>query len=303
MEFSLFAPTANYTRVVCVVPDPYSHLMTTQITDQPNDQNAETTRLTSLSPSRAGDFKTCPQLFKFRAIDKIPTPPNVYQARGTTVHLALERLFELPADERTPERLYDLFRTSWQELKPGEFADLFADEATERAWGIESLEILSRYFALEDPTHLEPLAREMDMTETIGHMKIRGILDRMEEGPDGLVITDYKTGKAPPERYAISAFFALKIYALLIRIREGVTPAALKLMYLGGDKGPTIYEIAVNDTQLDAMERHLDALWATIDRAIERESFPPRPGPLCNWCSYQDICPAFADDVEGSTID
>ena len=80
-------------------------------------------------------------------------------------------------------------------------------------------------------------------------------------------------------------------------------PVALKLMYLGGDKGPTIYEIAVNDTQLDAMERHLDALWATIDRAIERESFPPRPGPLCNWCSYQDICPAFADDVEGSTID
>lgn len=135
------------------------------------------------------------------------------------------------------------------------------------------------------------------MTETIGHMTIRGILDRMEEGPDGLIITDYKTGKAPPERYAISAFFALKIYALLIRIREGVTPAALKLMYLGGDKGPTVYEIPVNDAQLDAMERHLEALWSAIERAIERETFPPRPGPLCNWCSYRDICPAFADDV------
>lgn len=271
--------------------------MTTQIADQPAEHQEEQVGLRSLSPSRAGDFKTCPQLFKFRAIDKIPTPPTVYQARGTTAHLALERLFALPADERTPERLYDLFRTSWEELKPGEFADLFSDEAEERAWGIESLEILARYFALEDPARLEPRAREMDMTETIGHMTIRGILDRMEEGPDGLIITDYKTGKAPPERYAISAFFALKIYALLIRIREGVTPAALKLMYLGGDKGPTVYEIPVNDAQLDAMERHLEALWSAIERAIERETFPPRPGPLCNWCSYRDICPAFADDV------
>jgi putative RecB family exonuclease len=275
--------------------------MTTQIADQPAEHQEEQVGLRSLSPSRAGDFKTCPQLFKFRAIDKIPTPPTVYQARGTTAHLALERLFALPADERTPERLYDLFRTSWEELKPGEFADLFSDEAAERAWGIESLEILARYFALEDPARVEPRAREMDMTETIGHMTIRGILDRMEEGPDGLIITDYKTGKAPPERYAISAFFALKIYALLIRIREGVTPVALKLMYLGGDKGPTVYEISVNDAQLDAMERHLEALWSAIERAIERETFPPRPGPLCNWCSYRDICPAFADDVADAT--
>ena len=275
--------------------------MTTQIADQPAEHQEEQVGLRSLSPSRAGDFKTCPQLFKFRAIDKIPTPPTVYQARGTTAHLALERLFALPADERTPERLYDLFRTSWVELKPGEFADLFSDEAEERAWGIESLEILARYFALEDPARLEPRAREMDMTETIGHMTIRGILDRMEEGPDGLIITDYKTGKAPPERYAISAFFALKIYALLIRIREGVTPVSLKLMYLGGDKGPTVYEIPVNDAQLDAMERHLEALWSAIERAIERETFPPRPGPLCNWCSYRDICPAFADDVAEAT--
>ena len=275
--------------------------MTTQIADQPAEHQEEQVGLRSLSPSRAGDFKTCPQLFKFRAIDKIPTPPTVYQARGTTAHLALERLFALPADERTPERLYDLFRTSWEELKPGEFADLFSDEAEERAWGIESLEILARYFALEDPARLEPRAREMDMTETIGHMTIRGILDRMEEGPDGLIITDYKTGKAPPERYAISAFFALKIYALLIRIREGVTPVGLKLMYLGGDKGPTVYEISVNDAQLDAMERHLEALWSVIERAIEREKFPPRPGPLCNWCSYRDICPAFADDVADAT--
>ena len=99
----------------------------------------------------------------------------------------------------------------------------------ERAWGIESLGILSNYFGVEDPATFEPLDRELDMTHALGSITIRGILDRIEERPEGLVITDYKTGKAPPERYALPAFFALKIYALLIRERLGRTPVALRL--------------------------------------------------------------------------
>jgi putative RecB family exonuclease len=248
-------------------------------------------QLTSLSPSRASDFKRCPQLFKFSSIDRIETPPNVYQARGTTAHLALERLFDLPANDRTAEQLYDLFREAWQELKPIEYPELFQDESEERQWGIESLEILSNYLKVEDPTAFEPLATELDMTQEVGSMTIRGILDRMEETPDGLVITDYKTGKAPPQRYALPAFFALKIYAMLIRIREGRTPDFLRLIYLNG---PTVYEIPVNDQQLDAVGRQLTALWTAIERAIENDRFPTRTGPLCDYCSYREICPAFA---------
>jgi len=52
----------------------------------------------------------------------------------------------------------------------------------------------------------------------------------------------------------------------------------------------------VNDAQLDAMERQLEALWAAIERAIETDDFPTRTGVLCDWCAYQDICPAFAND-------
>jgi putative RecB family exonuclease len=248
-------------------------------------------RLETLSPSRAGDFKVCPQLFKFKAIDKIEVPPTVYQARGTTAHLALQRLFDDPAGERTPERLYDLFRQAWVELKTIEFPDLFDTIDEERAWGIESLDILANYFAVEDPADFDPLDRELDMLEEIGDLTIRGILDRMEERHDGIVITDYKTGKAPPERYALPAFFALKIYALLIRNRMGRTPVALRLMYLNG---PTVYEIPVNDHQLDAMERQLAALWTAIERAMATDTFPARRNSLCGWCSFQDRCPAFA---------
>jgi putative RecB family exonuclease len=251
--------------------------------------------LETLSPSRASDFKVCPQLFKFKAIDKIEVPPTVYQARGTTAHLALQWLFDLEASHRTPETLYELFRKAWAELRTEEYPNLFEDTEQERAWGIESLEVLANYFRIEDPTQLEPVDRELDMTEDLGEITIRGILDRMEEETDGLVITDYKTGKAPPERYSIPAFFALKIYALLIRNRTGRTPVRLKLMYLNG---PTVYQIPVNDAQLDATKRQLEALWSAINRAIVRNEFPTRPGRLCDWCQYRDRCPAFADEPD-----
>lgn len=246
--------------------------------------------LRTLSPSRAGDFKVCPQLFKFKAIDKIEVPPTVYQARGTTAHLALQRLFDLPAEQRIPNKLYELFRTAWAELRAAEYPELFANIAEERAWGIESLELLANYFLIEDPSSFEPLDRELDMTEHLGEITIRGILDRMEQDDDGIVITDYKTGKAPPERYVIPAFFALKVYASLIRKRTGSTPSRLRLMYLNG---PTVYEVPVTDGQLDATERTLHALWSTINRAIDHDDFPTRVGRLCDWCQFRDRCPAF----------
>jgi len=268
-----------------------------------NDPAVEAPVLATLSPSRASDFKTCPQLYKFKAIDRIPTAPNIYQARGTTVHLALERLFEEPTQDRTPERLYDHFRQAWSELKPAEYPDLFDSVDDEREWGVESLNMLATYFSIKDPTSFDPKALEMDLLVDVDHMRIRGILDRMEEvteiGPDGaerraLVITDYKTGKAPGERYAQKAFFALKIYALLIRISMGVTPTRIRLLYLNG---PTEYTMEITDGQLDAMTKQLAALWGAIERAITTDTWPAKTSALCNWCDFKDtICPAWEDE-------
>ncbi|WP_433825328.1 RecB family exonuclease [Actinoplanes sp. CA-015351] len=70
----------------------------------------------SLSPSRAADFKTCPLLFRFRTIDKLPELPTADQIRGTLVHAVLERLFDLPATARTPEAAAALVAPEWQKL-------------------------------------------------------------------------------------------------------------------------------------------------------------------------------------------
>jgi putative RecB family exonuclease len=46
------------------------------------------------------------------------------------------------------------------------------------------------------------------------------------------------------------------------------------------------------------MEKQVRALWVAIQRAEERESYPPRQSRLCDWCSFQEICPAFGGTGE-----
>src|SRR5215207_10653248 len=81
----------------------------------------------SLSPSRAADVKTCPLLYRFRSIDKIPQRPTRDKMRGTLVHAVLDRLFDLPAADRTYEAAAALVEPEWRRLvdEEPELAELF----------------------------------------------------------------------------------------------------------------------------------------------------------------------------------
>ncbi len=120
--------------------------------------------LGSLSPSRAGDFLTCPLRYRFRTIDRLPEPSSPDAVRGTVVHKVLEELFDLPAAARTPGRAAELLQPAWEtvlELEP-EVAEMFGPEGPEiGAWLASCREALERYFTLEDPTRLEPAEREL----------------------------------------------------------------------------------------------------------------------------------------------
>ena len=98
----------------------------------PAEPPPEVPRRPALSPSRANDFKQCPLLYRFRAIDRLPEVPGPAQARGTLVHAVLERLFLLPAEQRTPQAARALVAPAWAQLcadDPRLAAALFGGEA------------------------------------------------------------------------------------------------------------------------------------------------------------------------------
>ena len=248
----------------------------------------------SLSPSRAGDFMTCPLLFRLRTIDRLPSVPSPAATRGTVVHAVLERLYDLPALERTLEAAAALVRPEWERLlaTEPEVGALFADEAELTTWLGTSRNLLAGYFSLEDPTRLEPAAREQLVQVVLpGGLRLRGIVDRLDVAPSGdLRVVDYKTGRAPGEMFEAKALFQMKFYALVLWRTRGVVPRLLQLLYLGDRE---VLRYSPDEADLLAVERKLLALWAAIDRATELRDFPPRPSRLCDWCDHKALCPSF----------
>jgi putative RecB family exonuclease len=248
----------------------------------------------SLSPSRAADFLTCPLLYRFRVVDRLPEPPSPAAARGTLVHAVLERLFDEPAPARTPAAARGLVLPQWERLAAAEpeLASLFTSDEERAVWLDEASVMLDRYFTLEDPTRLEPAHREMSVQTVLeSGLTLRGYIDRLDVARTGEVrVVDYKTGTAPREEYEARALFQMKFYALVVWRTSGTIPRQLQLIYLGNGE---IMRCTPDEAELLATERKINALWQAIERARATGDWRPRQSRLCDWCAHQALCPVF----------
>jgi putative RecB family exonuclease len=253
-------------------------------------------RRPALSPSRAGDFKQCPLLYRLRAIDRLPEKPSRAQVRGTVVHAVLERLYQLPAQRRLPDEARALIGPVWAELsaETPELAELFAgvDDPELAEWLESAGTLLDTYFTLEDPSRLEPAACEQLVeAELESGLLLRGYLDRLDVAATGQVrVVDYKTGAAPRQIAEARAMFQMKFYALAVLLTRGVVPSQLRLMYLADGESLTYHP---DEAELHRFARTLEAIWTAILKAGRTGDFRPNPSRLCDWCSHQAICPAF----------
>jgi len=249
----------------------------------------------ALSPSRASDFMTCPLLFRFRVIDKLPERKSAAATRGTLVHAVLERLFDLPTGERTPTSAADLLSPQWERMVADdpELKELAEEAGGDEAWLAGAVNLLERYFRLEDPNRLEPAERELFVHTRIGDgLLLRGFVDRLDVAPDGaLRVVDYKTGRAPGPAYEGKALFQMKFYALVLWKTRGVIPRRLQLIYLGGESQIVTYD--PDERDLRATERKVAALWTAIRAAAERGEWRANPSRLCDWCDHKALCPAY----------
>ena len=144
-------------------------------------------RRPALSPSRASDFKQCPLLYRFRAIDRLPEPSSTAQLRGSVVHAALEQLYALPAAERGPETALSLVTPAWEQVvaeRPSVADDI--DPALQTELLEQARILLSGYYRLEDPTRFDPQSCEQRVeVELSDGTLLRGFVDRIDVAPTG----------------------------------------------------------------------------------------------------------------------
>jgi putative RecB family exonuclease len=249
----------------------------------------------ALSPSRTADFKQCPLLYRFRVIDRLTAPPSPAAARGTLVHAVLEALFDLPASERTVERALALVEPAWRalvEAEPELGTLVRADGATlDEQWFADAGVLLERYFQLEDPSRLQPAARELYVETEVDGLTLRGYIDRLDVAADGrLRVVDYKTGRSPGERFEARPLFQMKFYALVLWRLSGTVPDVLRLVYLGDGR---LLSYVPDEADLRAVERNVKAVWEAIERAAATGDWRPRTSALCSWCDFRALCPEY----------
>ncbi len=251
------------------------------------------TVLGALSPSRASDFMTCPLLYRFRQVDRLPEPPSPDAVRGTVVHKVLEDLFDRPAVERVPDIALGMLAPAWaalQEAEP-ELAEMLP-EGERASWMASCRTVLERYFTIEDPSRLDPAERELYVEAVLdSKLLLRGFVDRLDVAPTGEVrVVDYKTGRAPRPGFEAKALFQMKFYALVWWKVRGEIPAMLQLLYLGSGE---VLRYEPDEADLRATERKVEAIWQAIRTAERTGDWRPSPSKLCSWCAHQALCPEF----------
>ena len=249
-----------------------------------------------LSPSSIATFRQCPQKFKLSRIDKIQEPPTWHTHIGNFVHEVLENLYKSDAEERTVEHMRALAKSNWEtqdwqskvetlQEKPGTIAD-FKNQA---------FNCMQNLWQLEDPQGTEFDGMEAEVQVAVEGVQMKGYIDRFAFTDDGIVISDYKTGKIPNERFTSEddKFFQLLAYALMLQESDQEETSRVQLLYLAT---PVVHELAVTPVKLSIAKGTIVETKEALDNSCDAGEFHCATGKLCDWCHYKKtgVCPAFA---------
>jgi putative RecB family exonuclease len=253
---------------------------------------------TSLTPSKVSAFTDCALAFRFSAIDRLPEPPSVPALRGSLVHRALELLMwgHAPGARSLDTGLACFQRAAAELDASAEYATLGLDDCGRDALREDAEGLLRRYFELEDPDAVTAIGVELCLEVRMGDLTLRGIIDRLDlDAEGGLVVTDYKTGRAPTEMQERHRLEGVQFYAFLCEHVLGRRPSKVQLLYLAD---PVAIIATPSDRSIRSLARRTQAIWTAIERACLREDFRPNPSRLCDWCAFKAYCPAFGGDPD-----
>jgi DNA helicase-2/ATP-dependent DNA helicase PcrA len=240
----------------------------------------------TLSFSQVDDYLSCPLKYRLRHQVRVPTPPHHALVFGTAVHqaVAAANLQRMRGEEVDRRLLAETFSAHW--LGEG-FLSQEHESARFEAGGTALERFADRVARSTDRI----LGVEQPFSVRLGGDRFRGRYEAVRETPDGVVITDYKSGDvrdAARARQRARDSLQLQLYALAWEAEHGQPPAAVELHFLEGD---TVGQVVPTARKLENARRKLVRAADGI-RAGDLEATPGYPA--CEWCPYRRMCPAAA---------
>lgn len=248
------------------------------------------------SPSSLRCYETCPKQYHFRYVEKRRVDVESIEAfLGKRVHEILERLYQFVADGRVPslERVLFRYHTNWDERFDAERIRIVRSGIPPEQYRRQGARCIEnhyrRHYPFDAETTLEVEKRIQFPLDAAGDYRLRGVIDRLARARDGVLeIQDYKTGQRVPRQDALDRDPQLALYELGIREMLGETgEIRLVWFYLLSN------QVRVSQRKPDELEELRESTKATIDRIRCETGWETRTGPLCDWCEFREVCPAF----------
>ena len=250
-------------------------------------------KVPSFSHSKLESYKQCPQKYKFRYLDEIPSPIRSIELHlGDSVHRALEKLYADVARGRiaSVDELLKCFQEKWDEGFSSDLRIVRAHTTPQTYLELGRKMLADYHWTFHPFTQSTTLELEEKFLFPISpDHEMRGIIDRLARNKDGsLEIHDYKTSRRLPDPKQVNSDVQLALYEIAIRHRWPETQQiSLIWHYLAFDR-----EIRITKTR-DQLETVKQSTLDLIRRIEAATSFPTHVTPLCDWCEYKEICPAM----------
>lgn len=218
---------------------------------------------------------------------------------GKTLHATLQKLFILLNEKKglgqtglfdnkasvkkdsniTFEEILKLYEQSWVD-------DWFESKKKKQERKKQGQEILKVFYEKYKDSWPPALFLEKGFNFKIADDKniyvVRGVVDRIDQAGEGIKLVDYKTGR-PKDKLAFEDKEQLLIYQLAMQELFKQEVKILAFYYLDDN----------SEVEFIGSAKDLEKIKAKIIntiREIKQGRFKAKPGMLCAWCDYREIC-------------
>lgn len=261
------------------------------------------------SYSRISTYFNCPKQYKFRYVDKIPSPvpEGIELFLGSRFHEAMEYLYqEIPREVLSLEKLKKYFQMLWEE-KWNECVKKQKEKNFQSPIRIVRKNETMQDFFQKGQLFLENYYKKyypfnQDYTEGLelkvlfdldpeGQYKMQGYIDRLARDNQGILwIHDYKTNSRKLSKDDVNFDDQLALYQVGInQSAKYQSFSGVKLMwhFVAFSDNESLVSECTQEKLVQLKRKYI----SKIQKIKADQVYPTQVSRLCEWCEYLTLCP------------
>lgn len=238
--------------------------------------------------SQLAAYETCPLQYKYAHIVHVPSFGNEAQSYGTSLHNTLEHVFRHIQNDGDIPALA-IFDQLYDEHFIGEWYPSPEQREKRYTEGRAALHAFRQYLQEHPP---RPAFLEAAFHVDIDGVLLKGRIDRVDITADGqgYEIFDYKTGD-PKDELDWRRKRQLVLYALAVQNHFSPQLPVTRVTYVY--LGDTVATRSFTPSEKDFLKLRDEVVKRVHD--IESGDFTAKPGMMCRYCDFKNICPFSVD--------